>query len=85
MRIDVTADDILHGVRKSCSQCPLAYAFSRELGYCVNVHGGRATNYKLGDGRIFMCYLPIDAQIFMLDFDSGYPVEPFSFNVTPSI
>jgi hypothetical protein len=79
MRVEVTANHILFGERASCPYCPIALAIKaaapQPAGGIVSVMGHVAyvgeTAYRL----------PYAARSFILDFDSGEPVEPFEFEM----
>lgn len=70
--IEVTADDIARGTRKSCSCCPIALALARCTGLVVSVES---------DWVYFMPDLPQTAVEFIKTFDAGKPVQPFSFEL----
>lgn len=75
LKINVTKDDIRNGIPSMTTACPIARAFKRVKILNVRVHN---TSYKVKD----LTYrLPKKAQRFINDFDNGYFVEPFSFNV----
>lgn len=82
MIISVTEDDIKNGRRNQCSDCPIALALFRALGWEIGIN----RNYikisqwyaKIG----FVSYLlPKEASIFVCDFDSKKEVLPFEFNL----
>jgi hypothetical protein len=74
--IDVTADDIANGVRGRCSTCPVALAVRRVPGLEKWEVGGMSAFYGASSFP-----LPCAASRFIMDFDGGRPVEPFSFEV----
>lgn len=85
--IDVTEADIAEakrliaeGLTKRSKCCPIALAASRAFGrplaatwQCICQH------YTAGPPKEFVIDLPPEASRFVLDFDSGRPVAPFSF------
>lgn len=72
--IDVTREDIEDGERDSCTSCPVAIAIQRATGKVASVDYGRLELPGCATIR-----LPDFVEKFTLDFDSGAPVEPFSF------
>lgn len=79
--IEVTQSDIYNGHRNECNKCPIALAMSRYFKCEVTV----AYNYcqipnKLG-GSIRIINSEV-MQRFIDDFDSGRPVQPFSFEIS---
>ena len=90
LRIDVTWDDIERGTPGDPEFCPLAWAVmraepdahyvlvdKREAGFGVFI--GEGPGQRL-DGRWFP--LPVEAQNFVVDFDVGGSVRPFSFEAS---
>lgn len=74
--IEVTKGDIKKGVAKNYHTCPVARAISRKLknGLAPWVSTVLIIDYyKFG--------LPIEAHLFVIDFDKGLPVQPFSFDL----
>lgn len=76
MLIEVTREDIDHGLAGSCGSCPVALAIRRRfpdgwvrVGIRCVYAGGRAY------------HLPSGAIEFIERFDGGMPVEPFSFEL----
>lgn len=81
MRVDVTQDDIDKGRPLSHMSCPIAHALNRRLG----THDGRwAVGGVHANNTFAEIRLPIDAYRWLVDYDSGYDVEPFSFDVPDS-
>lgn len=74
MRISVTREDIERGVPGHACLCALARAIERQYGPATVA----ATHFK---ARGFRFRLPLYMQRFVLDFDSGLPVEPVEFEV----
>jgi hypothetical protein len=86
VKVDVTAEDIMQGRRKSLCWCPIALAASRALETHVDV--GKATaqvwdplHEVWGEGP--RARLPQEAQQFIRDFDlhGQYAVSPLSFEL----
>jgi hypothetical protein len=75
--IEVTAEDINKGFKQSCSNCPVALAMTRALGYDVTVG---ATTWRYADSSV-RSSLPKTTQDFIALFDQGEPVTPHSFFV----
>ena len=75
--IEVTAEDIVNGQRSRCYHDPIALAASRALG--VRTFTG-VLHIHAVDGRSSWL-LPRIATKFILDFDVGKPVKPFSFTI----
>jgi len=74
--INVTEDDILMGVARSCLVCPLALAIGRTFEERVFV----SVRDKQVDG--IWIELPQSAKDFQTSFDSGKTASPFSFEIT---
>ncbi len=86
MRIEVTQDDIDHGVRRECDRCPIARALKRATGEAWDVgesNDHQATTCRRGGDRAKWLKLPDEATNFMFAFDNGFPVWPFSFEFDP--
>jgi len=71
--IDITADDIKRGIKKSSLSCPLARAIYREIGCCKPiVHAQRAYIYRdtfnINDA----------GRDFIQQFDKGKKVKPIT-------
>jgi hypothetical protein len=81
--INVTAEHIANGKRGECEFCPVALAFQAALDLgpfaSIDVLIGCATITT--GGRSIAVSLPEDADQFIVNFDDGEPVEPFSFTV----
>lgn len=82
--IKVTQDDIDHGQKSSCGNCPIARAVNRTMGELacawVGVDDLTITDPTLVDRKIFK--LPKAASIFIKLFDNDRPVIPFNFYMT---
>ena len=79
--VNVTQKDIDEGVAEDCYACPIALAAMRATG----CKGAGVSPYYLRlfyDNEEASYRLPRAAERFVLDFDEGKPVEPFSFTVT---
>jgi hypothetical protein len=80
VRIYITANDIMLGVRGHGLQCPLARAISRRLGKEIRVL--TYAWYRLDDYTSPNPYpLPLRATQFVKAFDGGRKVAPFSFTL----
>lgn len=89
--INVTQEDIDHGVQKDCKKCPVARAIKRTFQYLsqnlvVSVdYGCCYLDYPSFSGKFRINFgLPVAVDIFISAFDMGNPyksVEPFSFQV----
>ena len=81
MNVQVTNKDINEGTRRSCCDCPLAKALKRTLKQ--NVVVGTADFFYIDEktGEQKYIILPNSAQEFILNFDKGEIVPPFSFNL----
>ncbi len=73
--VPVTAADLAHGVRHSCTECPLARALRRADGRAWVVSRTDATS---ADGR-HLVRLPRDVRGWVEDFDDGLPAGPRTF------
>lgn len=73
--IEVRQEDIDRGVRGACNQCPVALAIRRTL------PGIRAMadSLRLDLTPNYFVWTPSVARRFILDYDRGQPVHPFSF------
>lgn len=80
MRIKVTQADIAAGDRQMCYACPVALALRRATGYDWWVSRLRAVPYPGGFGGRAV-RLPRAASAFIADFDDGWPVAPFAFDL----
>jgi hypothetical protein len=88
MRINVAQKDIDDGVRESCAACPVALAIRRKIrqgGIAVAdrymvVSGVQVTSSHTLIGTSSYSNPP-EARAFIVAFDSGETVEPFSFDL----
>lgn len=75
MKIQVTADDIRQGVPGGCeTEDPIYLALKRMGVPAIKVLEMRIVTY---DGWTFM---PVEAEVFVRRFHTGWPVEPFEFD-----
>jgi len=83
VKVIVTEQDIVNGIRHDCSSCPIALALKRvfpnsdpDVGYDSYIHrNGQST---------LVLTVPPTAQDFILRFDDGEDVEPFEFEAIAS-
>jgi hypothetical protein len=77
MKITVTVDQacIAEGERGNCAKCPVALAIYKRLGMRCEVD---YYNISFGDDRV---QTPPCAGTFIVDFDAGRSVEPFTFEL----
>jgi len=79
VRVEVTMDDIAHGERHSCTQCPIARALKRQ-GHMADPS---VDGLYIQDDERGMCgRTPSEANQFIQMFDDGCHVEPFAFDLT---
>lgn len=78
MKISVTQEDIDKGERNECRRCPVALALAR-AGF---------SGWEVDAGTIFLPHstaepirTPVEVTRFVLDFDEGLPVFPFTFEL----
>lgn len=79
--VDVTADDIRHGVQAECEECPFALALLRILrpGTIPAVRNDYVTLYEGSyGGKAVTIRLPPVVCRFIVSFDCGELVTPFS-------
>jgi len=74
LKVEVTAEDIKEGKRKSCTSCPIALAFRRALGHDEVKVGEIYTKIGKREYRT-----PKVAFQFITLFDKYQKVEPFTF------
>ena len=81
MKINVTAEDILAGLRHNCSKCPIAIALKRAFKVKNVIVNTVAFWVECLEFRIHE--LDDDSNIisFIHDFDHAKPVKPFSFEI----
>lgn len=81
MKITVTQDDIDCGFRSNCHLCPIARAIARETGrHSKFIRFDSPERIEVG----CEVYQTSDQNVinFILDFDCGKPVQPFSFEMS---
>ncbi len=85
-RINVTQDEIEHGVRLSCGNCPVALAIAKLVrdeihvlvdSWSVTFFEPTGNGYMITHKR----QLPDSAMLWIIDYDSSMPVKPFSFTL----
>lgn len=86
--ITVTQDDIDHGKKADCRCCPIARAVRRAwkpeckfvavTGIKLFVYF-KPTSTNWNPHEVYT--LPLEAELFVADFDNGKGVEPFEFEV----
>lgn len=78
-RVQVTAEDIAHGERGNCNECPVARAIMRAVpGSAPNV-GYDIVSAGIGG---MAADLPGDAVDFIDRYDQEVGAEPFEFDLT---
>ena len=81
--VQVTSEDIQEGVRENCLYCPVALALHRTLGtapgrlFAISSYVG-SNQVMIGGKKYFLPKVAVDA---IANFDSGSPVELFSFEI----
>jgi hypothetical protein len=80
--ITVTQEDIDTGERDDCNRCPIALAAGRVLGGKVIVDDDWIISRADFNDSDFYA-LTDEARQFILRFDAGEPVSPFTFEVEP--
>ncbi len=84
--VEVTQEDIDGGAKRSCGSCPIALAINRVDGGLwragveshaayISVRGPVATEHM-------KAILPCEARDFIVEFDQGLHVQPFTFPLT---
>jgi hypothetical protein len=81
MKIDVTQKHINRGFRKTCGQCPVALALAEAFSANWSHAGPSTLSVRRNRLRTLDWDTPVVARDFMLRFDSGAPVSPFSFDL----
>lgn len=82
MQIRVTEKHIKEGIKGSCKSCPIAVAVLETVGdaKAVNVGGSVAFIYD-EDWVRQTSPLPLEAETFISEFDQGFKVKPFTFEL----
>lgn len=78
-RIVVTQKDIDKGNSGNPYSCPVSLALTRGFKKATSVAG--SAGWRFTENRIYFC-LPVKVATFVRQFDCGYKVKPFQFNVT---
>ncbi len=84
LTIQVTQDDINHGVRNSCTDCPINRAAARELGISTSFIATFPNWLKITIPEIPLSEwyrLPDPARTFLKRFDQGQYVPALTFTV----
>ena len=81
--VTVTEGHITEGVRGSCSHCPVALALDDAFPDATAYANGATFDLWFHAGDAMRFDLPAEAESFILAFDDGDPVEPFTFTVDP--
>ena len=79
MLITVTQKDIDLGIRKNCRVCPVALAVYRAINLPIEVSAFNVCHE--GPYGEIIAPLPPEATRFILDFDAGKEVGPFTFDL----
>lgn len=75
MIVQVAQCDINAGIRKVCYACPIALAIFREYGLRASV----GSLMIVVENKQYA--VPIDVAQFIVNFDLGYPIAPFTFEL----
>jgi hypothetical protein len=84
VKIQVTEEDIKNGTPCQDWCCPIALALRRAGFLAAKVGRSRCFVQSAGDDETCTWRqpaLPADAREFVRDFDEGYPVDPFEFDL----
>lgn len=81
MTIRVTKQHIAKGLAHKCTSCPIALAMTDAGLSDVSVGSYDATYFR--DGCFFRVQFPIAISNRIEQFDLGYEIEPFSFELNP--
>jgi hypothetical protein len=80
--VNVTQDHIDRGVAKNCEFCPVALALKKSFPGALDVGVNQATlSFSDPERRFWWTEAPDEVSDFIIMFDCGQPVEPFSFRV----
>lgn len=77
-RVAITEAHIAKGRRHELTKCPL-YLALRDAGF-REIKVDRRAVYVEIDGRGYIAPLPIDARVFVDEFDRGLTCKPMSFD-----
>lgn len=87
LKVNVTQEHIDKGERYNTGGCPIAWALRDALpeGCCgINVHVRVAVWFD--DAQVYhQAWLPRPAQDFVVEFDNGYDISPFSFELDADV
>ncbi len=81
MTIHVTQAHIDAGIRSECRLCPIALALQAAISRDVQVMSGSFLVFGGGGYVASLHALPEEVSVFIINFDEGSPVQPFSFEV----
>lgn len=89
VQVDVTEQDILHGVRRCSHRCPVATAAKRTLKLAwptkevnIEVWARSIAIWTYNNAYEYKeLSLPGKASDFVMSFDNGWPISPFSFEI----
>lgn len=81
--VEVTQADIDAGIKESCVDCPIARAISRAVRVDARV-GTYWVSWRIGNFLTELT-LPVAAVGWIMAFDRGYPVEPFTFELEAEV
>ncbi len=76
MLINVTEEDIRLGKKHDDCACPIALAATRAFGIACVV-----SSYTLEPAGMDRKSMPFEARTFIRNFDDGWEVKPFSFEI----
>lgn len=84
MIIRVTKQDIKNGKRGKCRTCPIALAVARKTDSFARVTGDEISIFDTKHARksTKRWSTPCEVQEFVINFDSGADVIPFSFELS---
>jgi hypothetical protein len=80
MKIRVSRECIKDGQKDDMCYCPIGLAIRRRHGF-TDVRVDRQAIYFVRGEQEYVRVLPHDAQQFILRFDAGHRVEPFTFDL----
>lgn len=83
MKIQINQEDIDNGLKKSCTECPIARAFYRITNIKdFNVTCGTIIVFYPPYNRHLHIKIPPEAKEFIYNFDNNMPVKPFEFEIS---
>jgi hypothetical protein len=79
----VTKEHIKKGLAGEPQSCAIALALGAKLDGLISVNGEAVTFYEIADDQAGSqtFWLPMEAKIFVAQFDEGEEVEPFEFDL----